>query len=430
MKEKYEAIIEDVKICKKNNQPVLIGTASIESSEYLSKALDREKISHNVLNAKQHEKESMIIENAGILGGVTIATNMAGRGTDIVLGGKQGDNITEWENLNKKVIDSGGLHVIGTERHESRRVDNQLRGRAGRQGDPGSSRFYLSLEDNLMRIFASDKVSSLMKKLGMEKGEAIEHNWVTKAIGNAQKKVEGHNFDIRKHLLDYDNVANEQRKFIYNRRNEFLNLENRIIIINQIMLEVFSDLLEKHINIDSSEDYEINEILKRDFHVEIDARKIIKNSEKKEEAIDEFINNISEIHKNNIENLPDDIYLELTKEVFINIIDKAWIEHIQSMDYLRQGIGLRSYAQKNPKQEYKREAFEMFAIMQNSVHYSFISLLFRLDYKISYTKKVSSNNVSSVHSGLGEKLSETKKIPNTNKNSQKRNRKSKKKRRK
>ena len=430
MKEKYDAIIEDVKICKKNNQPVLIGTASIESSEYLSKQLNREKISHNVLNAKQHEKESMIIENAGILGGVTIATNMAGRGTDIVLGGKQGDNITEWENLNKTVINSGGLHVIGTERHESRRVDNQLRGRAGRQGDPGSSRFYLSLEDNLMRIFASDKVSSLMKKLGMEKGEAIEHNWVTKAIGNAQKKVEGHNFDIRKHLLDYDNVANEQRKFIYNKRNEFLNLENRIIIINQIMLEVFSDLLEKHINIDSSEDYEINEILKRDFHVEIDARKIIKNSEKKEEAIDEFINNISEIHKNNIENLPDDIYLELTKEVFINIIDKAWIEHIQSMDYLRQGIGLRSYAQKNPKQEYKREAFEMFAIMQNSVHYSFISLLFRLDYKISYTKKVSSNNVSSVHSGLGEKLSETKKIPNTNKNSQKRNRKSKKKRRK
>ena len=355
---------------------------------------------------------------------------MAGRGTDIVLGGKQGDNIIEWENSNKKVIDSGGLYVIGTERHESRRVDNQLRGRAGRQGDPGSSRFYLSLEDNLMRIFASDKVSSLMKKLGMEKGEAIEHNWVTKAIGNAQKKVEGHNFDIRKHLLDYDDVANEQRKFIYNKRNEFLNLENRKIIINQIMLEVFADLLENHINIDNSEDYEINEIIKRDFHIEIDARKIIKKSEKKEEAIDEFINNITEIHKKNIENLPDDIYLDLTKEVFINIIDKSWIEHIQSMDYLRQGIGLRSYAQKNPKQEYKREAFEMFAIMQNSVHYSFISLLFRLDYKISYTKKVSSNNVNSVHSGLGEKLSETKKIPNTNKNSQKRNRKSKKKRRK
>ena len=200
--EKYIAIINDVKKCQENKQPVLIGTSSIESSEYLSKALSKDNIKHDVLNAKQHEKESMIIENAGALGSVTIATNMAGRGTDIVLGGKkQKENNLEWENLNNEVLKSGGLHVIGTERHESRRVDNQLRGRAGRQGDPGSSRFYLSLEDNLMRIFASDKVSALMKKLGMVEGEAIEHNWVSKAIGNAQKKVEGHNFDIRKNLL-------------------------------------------------------------------------------------------------------------------------------------------------------------------------------------------------------------------------------------
>jgi preprotein translocase subunit SecA len=217
--EKYNAIIEDVKICQKNEQPVLIGTASIDSSEYLSQELRKNKIPHHVLNAKQHEKESMIIENAGILGSVTIATNMAGRGTDIVLGGKIEVETEEWKQLNRKVINSGGLHVIGTERHESRRVDNQLRGRSGRQGDPGSSRFYLSLEDNLMRIFASEKVSALMQKIGMEKGEAIEHNWVNKAISNAQKKVEGHNFDIRKHLLDYDNVANEQRKHIYNKRN-------------------------------------------------------------------------------------------------------------------------------------------------------------------------------------------------------------------
>ena len=222
MKEKYDAIIEDVKECNTKQQPVLIGTASIDSSEYLSKSLTRAGISHNVLNAKQHEKESLIIENAGALGTVTIATNMAGRGTDIVLGGKniQSDP-DKWIDQNKKVKDAGGLHVIGTERHESRRVDNQLRGRSGRQGDPGSSRFYLSLEDNLMRIFASDKVSAFMKKMGMDEGESIEHAWVTKAIENAQKKVEGHNFDIRKHLLDYDDVANEQRKFIYSQRDDF-----------------------------------------------------------------------------------------------------------------------------------------------------------------------------------------------------------------
>ena len=389
MEEKYNAIIEDVKKCKKNNQPVLIGTASIESSEYLSKALNKEKISHNVLNAKQHERESMIIENAGVAGGVTIATNMAGRGTDIVLGGKNEAGSLNWHQENKKVLENGGLHVIGTERHESRRVDNQLRGRSGRQGDPGSSRFYLSLEDNLMRIFASEKVSSIMKKLGMEQGEAIEHNWVTKAIGNAQKKVEGHNFDIRKHLLDYDDVANEQRKYIYNKRNNFLEKENRKETVNQIIEEVFSELIENNINVNSIEDIEINDILQRDFHVNINAKEIIKNSQKKDDAIKKCLEEIKDIYKKNISELSEEIYLDLIKEIFINIIDKSWIEHIQSMDYLRQGIGLRSYAQKNPKQEYKREAFEMFAIMQNNVHYSFISMLFRLDYKLNFEKKES-----------------------------------------
>ena len=427
MEEKYNAIIEDVKKCKKNNQPVLIGTASIESSEYLSKALNKEKISHNVLNAKQHERESMIIENAGIAGGVTIATNMAGRGTDIVLGGKNEAGSLNWHQENKKVLENGGLHVIGTERHESRRVDNQLRGRSGRQGDPGSSRFYLSLEDNLMRIFASEKVSSIMKKLGMEQGEAIEHNWVTKAIGNAQKKVEGHNFDIRKHLLDYDDVANEQRKYIYNKRNNFLEKENRKETVNQIIEEVFSELIENNINVNSIEDIEINDILQRDFHVNINAKEIIKNSQKKDDAIKKCLEEIKDIYKKNISELSEEIYLDLIKEIFINIIDKSWIEHIQSMDYLRQGIGLRSYAQKNPKQEYKREAFEMFAIMQNNVHYSFISMLFRLDYKLNFEKKESESKNKLIQTSSDNK---TNKKPNSIKNSQKRSRKSKKKRKK
>ena len=423
-KEKYNAIIEDVKICRKNKQPVLIGTASIDSSEYLSQELKKNKIPHHVLNAKQHEKESMIIENAGALGSVTIATNMAGRGTDIVLGGKIDNETEEWKQLNKEVINSGGLHVIGTERHESRRVDNQLRGRSGRQGDPGSSRFYLSLEDNLMRIFASDKVSALMQKLGMEKGEAIEHNWVNKAIGNAQKKVEGHNFDIRKHLLDYDNVANEQRKHIYNKRNEFLDIKNRKDIIGLITEEVFIDLIEANINLDSSSS-EIDDILQRDFNIQLNTNEIIKKSLKKEEVTKTVLRNIYEIHEKNIKDLPGEVYLEITKEIYINIIDKSWVEHIQSMDYLRQGIGLRSYAQKNPKQEYKREAFDMFSIMQNNIHYSFISLLFRLDYKTSLVKKELPIGVNL------EKNNEIGELKKTiNKNAQKRSRKLKKKRRK
>ncbi len=429
MKEKYEAIIQDVKNCQEINQPVLIGTASIESSEYLSKALYKEKISHNVLNAKQHEKESMVIEDAGVPGGVTIATNMAGRGTDIVLGGKSKGKDENWKVLNEEVLKNGGLHVIGTERHESRRVDNQLRGRSGRQGDPGSSRFYLSLEDNLMRIFASDKVSTLMKKLGMEKGEAIEHNWVTKAIGNAQKKVEGHNFDIRKHLLDYDDVANEQRKYIYNKRDEFLNIDNRQDILEVILHDVFTDLIDNNINIDEKEE-EINNILQRDFHININAREIISSSTKKEEAIEKILDEIKEEYSKNISSLPNDIYLELIKDIFINIIDKSWIDHIQAMEHLRQGIGLRSYAQKNPKQEYKREAFEMFAEMQNSVHYSFISLLFRLDYNSSNISKDKPENKNIITSEEKRNINDKKSPKNTKRKSKKRNKRSKKNKRK
>ena len=428
MKEKYDAIIEDVKNCQINKQPVLIGTASIESSEYLSKSLTKQNISHNVLNAKQHEKESMIIENAGSEGTVTIATNMAGRGTDIVLGGKKDEKKSEWITSNEKVKESGGLHVIGTERHESRRVDNQLRGRSGRQGDPGSSRFYLSLEDNLMRIFASDKVSMFMKKIGMEEGEAIEHKWVTRAISNAQKKVEGHNFDIRKHLLDYDDVANEQRKYIYSKRNDFLKDSNRIKITNEIIEEVFANLMEESINSETTND--IDDILQRDFNIQINASKIIKESSKKNEAIEELLDQAKAIFNDSRSTVPDEIYLEIIKEIYINIVDKSWIEHIQSMDYLRQGIGLRSYAQKNPKQEYKREAFEMFSIMQNNMHYSFISLLFRLDYKASYEKKEIKQDLNLIHNESENISNKTNNKVNKSKHSQKRTRKSKKRKKK
>ncbi len=430
MQEKFNAIIEDVKDCNERNQPVLIGTASIESSEYLSNSLSKSGIKHNVLNAKQHEKESLIIENAGSLGSVTIATNMAGRGTDIVLGGKKNiDNFENWSELNKKVINSGGLHVIGTERHESRRVDNQLRGRAGRQGDPGSSRFYLSLEDNLMRIFASDRVSSFMKKMGMEDGESIEHTWVTKAIENAQKKVEGHNFDIRKHLLDYDDVANEQRKFIYSQRDDFLDTNKRKNIISFHIDEVFSELINIHLFNEENNIDQLEDILQRDFNISINVSEIINKSDTKEKAVSNFLNEINSIYENLIKDVPDEIYLQILKEIYININDKNWIEHIQSMDYLRQGIGLRSYAQKNPKQEYKREAFDMFASMQNNLHYSFISLIFRLNYNTSFEKKDSPIEINLTHEE-SKNFENSKSAKAKNKNSRKKNKKQKRKKRK
>ena len=433
MKEKFDAIIEDVKECNSKQQPVLIGTASIDSSEYLSKSLTRAGISHNVLNAKQHEKESLIIENAGAVGTVTIATNMAGRGTDIVLGGKniQSDP-DKWIDQNKKVKDAGGLHVIGTERHESRRVDNQLRGRSGRQGDPGSSRFYLSLEDNLMRIFASDKVSAFMKKMGMDEGESIEHAWVTKAIENAQKKVEGHNFDIRKHLLDYDDVANEQRKFIYSQRDDFLNEDKRLDIVSYTIDDVFTKLINSYISQENNDAEEFNEILKRDFNIEIDISSITKNSDKKEDAIEKFIKEIHGQFENLISNVPNEIYIQIIKDIYINIADKNWIEHIQSMEFLRQGIGLRSYAQKNPKQEYKREAFNMFSLMQDNLHYAFVSLIFRLDYSVTFERKDSNMKVSFSHeeSNSMKNNSESDKKPNNAKNKRKKNKKQRRKKKK
>jgi len=394
--EKYQAIVEDVKGCVERKQPVLVGTASIEVSEHISSVLKKEKIDHNVLNAKQHENEAHIIENAGRPAAVTIATNMAGRGTDIVLGGnldaelKQLDEADEekhnkikqqWEERHQQVLDAGGLHVIGSERHESRRIDNQLRGRSGRQGDPGSSRFYLSLQDDLMRIFASDKVGALMKKLGMEEGEAIEHPWVNRAIENAQRKVEGHNYDIRKQLLEYDDVANDQRRVIYAQRNEMMAESDLSETINSIREEVIDNVITSHIphgSLDEQWDIEgLEKTLEEEFGQKIPAAQWLEEDNMLDEAglrkkiqqamVEEFAAKEALVGTEGMRNYE--------KHVMLNVLDKLWKEHLAAMDYLRQSIGLRGYAQKNPKQEYKREAFEMFTELLERMKYEVITIL-------------------------------------------------------
>ena len=394
VKEKYEAIIKNIISIHNTGQPVLVGTTSIESSEYISKLLKTQKIKHHVLNAKQHQKEAEIIAQAGKLSAVTIATNMAGRGTDIVLGGKDMTN----EGINSSLDNPddikkiGGLYIIGTERHESRRVDNQLRGRSGRQGDPGESRFYLSLEDNLMRIFASDKVTEIMKKLGMEDGEAIEHKWVASSIENAQKRVEAYNFDIRKTLLEYDDIANEQRKVIYNQRNDILSADDLSSIYNNILSFACEELINNYIPLDipsSQWDYDaINESFKNDFAIEIKSSEIIKNGD--HEGRVTFKNYIRNIIFTSIQSsldiLSEEDKKELIRNIFLSVIDEDWRNHLNAMDYLRQGIGLRSYAQKNPKNEYKRESFEMFEEMLSVNNLETIKILTKI--------KINNSNVS------------------------------------
>jgi preprotein translocase subunit SecA len=379
--EKFNAIIEDVRDCIARKQPVLVGTASIEVSEHISKLLKKEKVEHNVLNAKQHENEAHIIENAGRPAAVTIATNMAGRGTDIVLGGnlevelKQNKDKGEtelnkikqgWEKRHQQVLEAGGLHVIGSERHESRRIDNQLRGRSGRQGDAGSSRFYLSLQDDLMRIFASDKVGALMKKLGMEEGEAIEHPWVNRAIENAQRKVEGQNYDIRKQLLEYDDVANDQRKVIYAQRNEMMAEADLSETITAIREETINNIITSsipHGSIDEQWDIAgLEHELEEEFGQSLPVADWLEQDNMLDEAglrrkiqaaiVEEYEQKEQLVGSEGMRNYE--------KHVMLNVLDKLWKEHLAAMDYLRQSIGLRGYAQKNPKQEYKREAFEMF----------------------------------------------------------------------
>ncbi|HEB81939.1 MAG TPA: preprotein translocase subunit SecA [Gammaproteobacteria bacterium] len=394
--EKFNAIIEDIRDCVERGQPVLVGTASIEVSEHLSRLLKKEKIEHNVLNAKQHENEAHIIANAGRPGAVTIATNMAGRGTDIVLGGnleaeleKLGDVSEEekekvrqeWQRRHQQVIEAGGLHVVGSERHESRRIDNQLRGRSGRQGDPGSSRFYLSLQDDLMRIFASDKVGALMKKLGMEEGEAIEHPWVNRAIENAQRKVEGHNYDIRKQLLEYDDVANDQRKVIYAQRNEMMSESDLSATIKVIREEVINNMITAYIppgSLDEQWDIEgLENALEEEFGQQLPVGKWLEEDNMLDEAglrrkildavIAEYEAKEALVGSEGMRNYE--------KHVMLNVLDKLWKEHLAAMDYLRQSIGLRGYAQKNPKQEYKREAFEMFSELLERIKYEVVSIL-------------------------------------------------------
>ena len=394
--EKFKAIVEDVKDCTARNQPVLVGTASIEVSEHISKLLKDEKIKHNVLNAKQHENEAHIIENAGLPAAVTIATNMAGRGTDIVLGGnleaeltKNADATAEkindinqsWGKRHQQVLDAGGLHVIGSERHESRRIDNQLRGRSGRQGDAGSTRFYLSLQDDLMRIFASDKVGSLMKKLGMEEGEAIEHPWVNRAIENAQRKVEGSNYDIRKQLLEYDNVANDQRKVVYKQRNEVMAETDLSETITVIREDIINNIITTSIppgSLDEQWDIDgLESALKEEFGQDLPMHDWLEQDNLLDEAglRRKILSNILDEYHIKEQTVGVDVLRNYEKQVFLNVLDRLWKEHLAAMDYLRQSIGLRGYAQKDPKQEYKREAFEMFGELLERMKYEVVSIL-------------------------------------------------------
>jgi preprotein translocase subunit SecA len=401
VEEKYQAILEDVEDCKKRAQPVLVGTASIDSSEYISNLLNKAGVKHEVLNAKQHEREAHIIAQAGAPGAVTIATNMAGRGTDIVLGGNLEMELSEvvdddsrasairdaWQVRHDAVIQSGGLHVIGTERHESRRIDNQLRGRSGRQGDPGSTRFYLSLQDSLMRIFASEKVSGIMQKLGMEEGEAIEHPWVSKAIENAQRKVEGRNFDIRKQLLEYDDVANEQRKVVYKQRNDLMNTDDISENIANIRHGVVESEISEYVlpgSMPEQWDLEhLEEDLEGEFGQQLSLRQWMEeDDELHEESLRERIHAaIDQAYQEKVELYGREVMNHLEKAITLQVLDSHWKDHLASMDHLRQGIGLRGYAQKDPKQEYKRESFEMFTSMLERIKHEITTLLARVQLR-------------------------------------------------
>ena len=402
MEEKFDAIMEDVRDCQQRGQPVLVGTASVDTSEYLSNLLKKAKIKHAVLNAKQHEREAYIVAQAGQPGTITIATNMAGRGTDIVLGGnlqveldglENPDEETirkhtgEWQKRHAAVIAAGGLHIVGTERHESRRVDNQLRGRAGRQGDPGSSRFYLSLKDNLMRIFASDRVAGLMQKLGMEKGEAIEHPWVSKAIENAQRKVEQHNYNLRKTLLQYDDVANDQRSVVYEQRNELMETDDITDIIDAVRKDVVNSLINGYIAPGSmDEQWDIpglEEALVQEYGLELPLAKWLEEDhELHEETLRErILESMVAAYKEKENQSGAEVLRHFEKAVMLQILDGAWKEHLGAMDYLRQGIGLRGYGQKDPKQEYKKEGFAMFSDMLERIKHEVIGVLSKVQVR-------------------------------------------------
>ncbi len=398
MEEKFNAVIEDVKARHAEGQPILVGTTSIETSEYLSSLLKKGNIRHQVLNAKFHQKEAQIIAQAGKPGAVTIATNMAGRGTDIVLGGNVAAEIaalhnpsveqektlkTAWQQRHDAVINAGGLHIIGSERHESRRIDNQLRGRSGRQGDPGSSRFYLSLQDNLMRIFASGRMAFLMKRLGMKNGESIEHRWVTKAVENAQRKVEAHNFDIRKQLLEYDDVTNDQRHVIYAQREKMMIADDISETVNNILQEVTNSIFAVYIPPDSLEEqWDISGLEKKladDFLLQLPIEEWLKKEDDlhAESLLARIYQALHNVYVEKEAHYGPEAMRQFERTILLETLDNHWREHLVAMDHLRQGIGLRGYAQKNPRQEYKREAFLMFTDMLEGIKQEVASTLIK-----------------------------------------------------
>ena len=422
--ERYKAVINDILDRNKKSQPILIGTTSIESSEFISKILNKHKLKHQVLNAKQHEKEAHIIEQAGKPGMITIATNMAGRGTDIVLGGnidpeierlsnesKKTEAVTkkikalkdQWKKDHEVVLAAGGLHIIGTERHESRRIDNQLRGRSGRQGDPGSSCFYLSLEDSLMRIFASDRISSIMQKLNMPDNEPIEHSWVTRSIESAQKKVEGRNFEIRKQLLEFDEVPNSQRKVIYEQRNDVLNSDESEVMIKNILHEAISNIVYEYIPLDSVEEmWDISGLenrLQLEYNLSINIKKWLD----KEPNIE-----IETIANKIVEQAQSDYFKKETiagkesvrhfeKSIMLQIIDHHWRSHLTALDHLRQGVSMRAYGGKDPKQEFKREAFNMFEVLLSNIKNEIAKVVMLVEVKTEeQTKKLDQKNQQEV----------------------------------
>ncbi|WP_105101657.1 preprotein translocase subunit SecA [Microbulbifer pacificus] len=404
--EKLEAIIEDIKYCREKNAPILVGTASIETSEEMSRLLQKAKIEHQVLNAKYHEREAHIIAQAGRPGTVTIATNMAGRGTDIVLGGnweaevedlqqREGREATaeeiaaikaEWQKRHDLVIEAGGLHIIGTERHESRRIDNQLRGRAGRQGDPGMTRFYLSLEDNLMRIFASDRVKNFMQMLGMERGEAIEHRMVSNAIEKAQRRVEGRNFDIRKQLLEYDDVANDQRQVIYSQRNELLEAETISDTITAIREDVVNDLISTYMPPQSVEEQwdipALEQQLASDLGLQLPLKQWLDEDRTlhEESLREKIVAEAEQAYQQKLARIAEstgdaNLMPTIERQVMLQVLDQLWKDHLSSMDHLRAGIGLRAYANKNPKQEFKRESFHLFQGLLDNLKHEVVRVL-------------------------------------------------------
>ncbi len=400
-KEKFKVIIQEIKECAERGQPVLVGTASIEASELLSTMLKQEKISHEVLNAKQHEREAKIIAQAGRPGAITIATNMAGRGTDIVLGGNLKSEIEElaaqttaeeidaikadWNQRHDTVIAAGGLHVLGTERHESRRIDNQLRGRSGRQGDPGSSQFYLSMEDNLLRIFAGDRMSAMMRKLGIKEGDVIQHPWINKSIEKAQRRVEGFNFDIRKNLLQYDDVANDQRKVIYQQRFDLLESDNISDSVVGIREDAIDNMINVFVPVESIEDqWDIQGLenqIHQDFGISMPISSWLKEDEQlHEETLRARIHqHITTYFTEKEASCGAGVMRQVEKSLMLQMLDQHWKDHLAAMDHLRQGIHLRGYAQKNPTQEYKREAFNLFGSMLTSLKYEYTTTLARLE---------------------------------------------------